>query len=128
MNGLCKHFSLTFFPFVFGSNLPVGCNPGETLGSRAIRVNWASQRNDEKAAPTNSLTYEAILAQSPTYNTTVYVGNISPDTTRLSPLFLLSPLSLWLLFQAAFRCFNLLFLLTGRTTAVFHFRELRLHP
>ena len=76
---------------------------GEFLGNKAIKVHWAStQRNDEKppastpaiaAAPASGVSYEFVLTQSPSTNTTVYVGNITPDTTRIrlsSSLFLSS--------------------------------------
>lgn len=88
---------------------------GEWLGSRAIRVNWANQKTQgppAAAAPISSprpgaaiggggsapppinfqggpLSYEAVLAQTPAYNTTVYVGNLVPYCTQadLIPLF-----------------------------------------
>lgn len=92
---------------------------GEWLGSRAIRVNWANQKTQGSAvggggggapipspgmgmqapmaggapAPMNfmsgPLSYEGVLAQTPAYNTTVYVGNLVPYCTQadLIPLF-----------------------------------------
>ncbi len=91
---------------------------GEWLGSRAIRVNWANQKTQGSApgggggapiqspsmgmqapmpggapAPMNymsgPLSYEGVLAQTPSYNTTVYVGNLVPYCTQadLIPLF-----------------------------------------
>lgn len=82
---------------------------GEWLGSRAIRVNWANQKTQTGGSrsmggmpgsappsaggagfgPSTPLTYEQILAQTPEYNTTVYVGNLIPYTTQadLIPLF-----------------------------------------
>lgn len=85
---------------------------GEWLGSRAIRVNWANQKtqtggsrslmgigggspgsapggagsNGFQAGP---LSFEQVAAQTPEYNTTVYVGNLIPYTTQadLIPLF-----------------------------------------
>ncbi|KAI5991605.1 hypothetical protein EDD15DRAFT_1102034 [Pisolithus albus] len=79
---------------------------GEWLGSRAIRVNWANQKT-QGAAPTprpaasvgtapapinfqgGPLSYEAVVQQTPSYNTTVYVGNLVPYCTQadLIPLF-----------------------------------------
>ena len=87
---------------------------GEWLGSRAIRVNWANQKT-QGAPPTSSsphqlsgsapsaggtapapinfqggpLTYESVVQQTPSYNSTVYVGNLVPYCTQadLIPLF-----------------------------------------
>ncbi|KZT36611.1 hypothetical protein SISSUDRAFT_1007358 [Sistotremastrum suecicum HHB10207 ss-3] len=86
---------------------------GEWLGSRAIRVNWANQKTQgapasgvsspspmsagprygDAPAPMNfaggPLSYEAVVQQTPSYNTTVYVGNLVPYCTQadLIPLF-----------------------------------------
>lgn len=84
---------------------------GEWLGSRAIRVNWANQKT-QGAPPTSSsphqvapsstgtapapinfqggpLTFESVVQQTPSYNSTVYVGNLVPYCTQadLIPLF-----------------------------------------
>jgi len=84
---------------------------GEWLGSRAIRVNWANQKTQgappgapssppqqsssmgTAPAPINfqggPLSYEAVVQQTPAYNSTVYVGNLVPFCTQadLIPLF-----------------------------------------
>lgn len=83
---------------------------GEWLGSRAIRVNWANQKTQGApggmrsagAGPTGPssagaggafgsgpVSYESVVAQTPPFNTTVYVGNLIPYTTQadLIPLF-----------------------------------------
>ncbi|KNZ73506.1 Nucleolysin TIAR [Termitomyces sp. J132] len=85
---------------------------GEWLGSRAIRVNWANQKTQGAPAgqpvasprpgaavsggapaPINfqggPLSYESVVQQTPSYNTTVYVGNLVPYCTQadLIPLF-----------------------------------------
>ncbi|KAF7339865.1 hypothetical protein MVEN_01903300 [Mycena venus] len=76
---------------------------GEWLGSRAIRVNWANQKTQGAPAsggawvaprlPSTSravpLSYEAVVQQTPAYNSTVYVGNLVPYCTQadLIPLF-----------------------------------------
>jgi nucleolysin TIA-1/TIAR len=104
----CLTFSV--FRFCF-------CFEGEFLGSRAIRVNWASQKNEEKAAPVNTLSYEMILAQSPSFNTTVYVGNITPDTTR-KLLFLFS-----FLFSFFSSFFFFLFLDFSSNLVIFQFSD-----
>ncbi len=78
---------------------------GEWLGSRAIRCNWANQKGQPMAGqnhtPLNQammmnsypnfsasphgshLNYELVVQQSPQWQTTVYVGNLGPYTTRL---------------------------------------------
>ncbi|KAJ3013243.1 UNVERIFIED_CONTAM: hypothetical protein HDU68_000810, partial [Siphonaria sp. JEL0065] len=72
----------------------------EWLGSRAVRVNWANQKShaygpskhefqSRSAAPQEVTTLEAIMAQSHIYNTTVYIGNITPHVSQIdvAPLF-----------------------------------------
>jgi nucleolysin TIA-1/TIAR len=85
---------------------------GEWLGSRAIRCNWANQKGQPSFAqqqvmaqmgitppgpfgqhhqfPTQGVqSYDTILAQTPQWQTTCYVGNLTPYTTQndLVPLF-----------------------------------------
>jgi len=80
---------------------------GEWLGSRAIRVNWANQKNTGMmgdggmgAIPPMSngtgtpmisgpQTYENVISQVPNFNTTIYVGNLVSYCTQadLIPLF-----------------------------------------
>lgn len=88
---------------------------GEWLGSRAIRVNWANQKGQpsytqQAPMPTfpgmtpmtpftqgphhqfpaqGAQSYEIIVAQTPSWQTTCYVGNLTPYTTQndLVPLF-----------------------------------------
>ncbi|ORZ40633.1 hypothetical protein BCR44DRAFT_100120, partial [Catenaria anguillulae PL171] len=85
---------------------------GEWLGSRAIRVNWANQKNQtnqadqqpRSGAPTAtddfspgynsvpqqpSLSYDVVVNQTPYTNVTVYVGNLAPSVREadLFPLF-----------------------------------------
>ncbi|KAJ3209278.1 hypothetical protein HDU67_006293 [Dinochytrium kinnereticum] len=75
----------------------------EWLGSRPIRVNWANQKTQGTAAnarmeqgrPASAQRqgepqrYDAVFGQTPSYNTTIYVGNITPTTSQndLIPLF-----------------------------------------
>jgi nucleolysin TIA-1/TIAR len=85
---------------------------GEWLGSRAIRCNWANQKGQPSFAqqqalaqmgmtpttpyshppfPTGGMqSYEQVLSQSPMWQTTTYVGNLTPYTTQndLVPLFI----------------------------------------
>jgi nucleolysin TIA-1/TIAR len=56
---------------------------GVFLGSRAIRCNWANQKSAAKPSQSKSSDYESILYQTPSTNTTIYVGNIAPDTTEV---------------------------------------------
>lgn len=84
---------------------------GEWLGSRAIRCNWANQKGQPSIAqqqamsamgmtpttpfghhqfPANGMaSYEMVLAQTPSWQTTCYVGNLTPYTTPndVVPLF-----------------------------------------
>ena len=85
---------------------------GEWLGSRAIRCNWANQKGQPSISqqqamasmgmtpttpfsghhhfPTNGVqSYEMIVQQTPQWQTTCYVGNLTPYTTQndLVPLF-----------------------------------------
>lgn len=84
---------------------------GEWLGSRAIRCNWANQKgqpsfSQQQAMASMGMTpttpyghhsfptqgaqsYEMIVAQTPSWQTTCYVGNLTPYTTQndLVPLF-----------------------------------------
>ncbi|ORY69921.1 uncharacterized protein BCR38DRAFT_332089 [Pseudomassariella vexata] len=84
---------------------------GEWLGSRAIRCNWANQKGQPSIAqqqamsamgmtpttpyghhhfPTHGVqSYDMIVNQTPQWQTTCYVGNLTPYTTQndLVPLF-----------------------------------------
>ncbi|KAI0168371.1 hypothetical protein BJ166DRAFT_255160 [Pestalotiopsis sp. NC0098] len=84
---------------------------GEWLGSRAIRCNWANQKGQPSIAqqqamaamgmtpttpyghhhfPTHGIqSYDMIVGQTPAWQTTCYVGNLTPYTTQndLVPLF-----------------------------------------
>ncbi|KAI0005718.1 hypothetical protein F4779DRAFT_44275 [Xylariaceae sp. FL0662B] len=84
---------------------------GEWLGSRAIRCNWANQKGQPSMAqqqamqamgmtpttpyghhhfPTHGIqSYDMIVNQTPAWQTTCYVGNLTPYTTQndLVPLF-----------------------------------------
>ena len=70
---------------------------GEWLGSRSIRCNWANQKissgNIVSPVPgslNSGLNYEAISAQATLQNTTVYVGNLSPDVSEDLLMFVFS--------------------------------------
>ncbi|ORZ19704.1 hypothetical protein BCR42DRAFT_371416 [Absidia repens] len=58
---------------------------GEWLGSRAIRCNWATQKGQTATPPPQpgqQLPYEIAVHQTPAYVTSVYVGNLTPETTQ----------------------------------------------
>lgn len=68
---------------------------GEWLGSRTIRCNWASQKqagfmNANKHPPPSIVNpmgmvspngYDMVLHQTPSWQTTVYIGNLAPFTS-----------------------------------------------
>lgn len=84
---------------------------GEWLGSRAIRCNWANQKGQPSMAQQQAMSamgmtpttpyghhqfpshgiasYEVVLTQTPSWQTTCYVGNLTPYTTPndVVPLF-----------------------------------------
>ena len=84
---------------------------GEWLGSRAIRCNWANQKGQPSYAQQQAMvqmgmtpttpyghhsfptqgaqSYEMVVQQTPQWQTTAYVGNLTPYTTQndLVPLF-----------------------------------------
>jgi len=55
---------------------------GVWVGSRPIRVNWANQKTTQKTA--SHFDFESISSQVPVSNTTVYVGNLAPETMEHS--------------------------------------------
>jgi len=56
---------------------------GEWLGNRAIRCNWANQKGAAQATTDQlMLDFNSIIGQTPAVNTTVYVGNITPDVSE----------------------------------------------
>jgi nucleolysin TIA-1/TIAR len=58
---------------------------GVYVGSRPIRVNWASHRIQPKSFgfERDQTTFEHILVSASPFNTTVYVGNLAHDATRI---------------------------------------------
>ncbi|KDE09518.1 hypothetical protein MVLG_00416 [Microbotryum lychnidis-dioicae p1A1 Lamole] len=75
---------------------------GEWLGTKAIRVNWANSKNGgQPGAPSASpmgtthaatsapASYDQIVSQAPSFNSTIYVGNLVPFVSQadLIPLF-----------------------------------------
>ncbi|KAI8067620.1 uncharacterized protein B0P05DRAFT_552276 [Gilbertella persicaria] len=59
---------------------------GELLGSRNIRVNWATQKTQLDTPPPRpgqQLPYETVVQQTPPYVTSVYVGNLPPNVSDI---------------------------------------------
>jgi nucleolysin TIA-1/TIAR len=59
---------------------------GQFVGSRMIRCNWAAQRPSQHRMPLgmiNAASYEMVLHQSANWQTTVYIGNLAPNTSQL---------------------------------------------
>jgi len=53
---------------------------GELLGNRSIRCNWANQKvTTSSADTTNNNDLGSVLSQTPASNTTLYIGNLSPE-------------------------------------------------
>ncbi|KAK6765751.1 hypothetical protein RB195_025580 [Necator americanus] len=53
---------------------------GHWLGRRAIRTNWATRRPTDEAR--EKLTFEQVFNSTKPDNTSVYVGNVNPNTTE----------------------------------------------
>ncbi|KAF9093170.1 hypothetical protein BGX23_003578 [Mortierella sp. AD031] len=68
---------------------------GQTLGNRAVRCNWASQRGmpgpafHHQGMHHGGNSFKMVAGQAPQFNSTVYVGNLPPHTTQedLFPFF-----------------------------------------
>jgi nucleolysin TIA-1/TIAR len=65
---------------------------GVVVGSRPIRLNWASQKSEtattgnryhKGGANESALDYNQVVLQTGSYNTTVYIGNLNPATTGI---------------------------------------------
>ncbi|KAI7905184.1 uncharacterized protein BX663DRAFT_502050 [Cokeromyces recurvatus] len=58
---------------------------GEWLGSRAIRCNWATQKGQTATPapqPGQQLPFEIVIQQTPSYVTSIYVGNLPPNVNQ----------------------------------------------
>ncbi|OAQ31628.1 hypothetical protein K457DRAFT_123899 [Linnemannia elongata AG-77] len=66
---------------------------GQTLGNRALRCNWASQRGmpgpNFQGMHHGGNSFKMVAGQAPQFNSTVYIGNLPPHTTQedLVPFF-----------------------------------------
>lgn len=84
MSGNSRGFGFVAFREKSDADQAIASMNGELLGSRNIRVNWATQKSQSDTPPPRpgqQLPYETVLQQTPAYVTSVYVGNLPPNTT-----------------------------------------------
>lgn len=84
MSGNSRGFGFVAFRDKADADQAIASMNGELLGSRNIRVNWATQKSQSDTPPPRpgqQLPYETVLQQTPAYVTSVYVGNLPPNTT-----------------------------------------------
>ncbi|KAI8974995.1 hypothetical protein BDB01DRAFT_805635 [Pilobolus umbonatus] len=84
MSGNSRGFGFVTFREKADAEQAISSMNGELLGSRNIRVNWATQKGQDTPPPPRpgqQLPYETVLQQTPSYVTSVYVGNLPPNTS-----------------------------------------------
>lgn len=84
MSGNSRGFGFVAYREKSEADQAIASMNGELLGSRNIRVNWATQKGQSDAPPPRpgqQLPYETVLQQTPAYVTSVYVGNLPPNTS-----------------------------------------------
>lgn len=84
MSGNSRGFGFVAFREKSEADQAIASMNGELLGSRNIRVNWATQKSQSDTPPPRpgqQLPYETVLQQTPAYVTSVYVGNLPPNTS-----------------------------------------------
>lgn len=84
MSGNSRGFGFVAFREKSEADQAIASMNGELLGSRNIRVNWATQKGQSDTPPPRpgqQLPYNTVLQQTPNYVTSVYVGNLPPNTT-----------------------------------------------
>ncbi|KAG2198908.1 uncharacterized protein EV154DRAFT_510674 [Mucor mucedo] len=84
MSGNSRGFGFVAFREKADADQAIASMNGEMVGSRNIRVNWATQKSQSDTPPPRpgqQLPYETVLQQTPAYVTSVYVGNLPPNTT-----------------------------------------------
>ncbi|CEP13864.1 hypothetical protein [Parasitella parasitica] len=84
MSGNSRGFGFVAYREKSEADQAIASMNGELLGSRNIRVNWATQKGQSDAPsprPGQQLPYETVLQQTPGYVTSVYVGNLPPNTS-----------------------------------------------
>lgn len=84
MSGNSRGFGFVAYREKSDADQAIASMNGELLGSRNIRVNWATQKGQSDAPPPRpgqQLPYETVLQQTAAYVTSVYVGNLPPNTS-----------------------------------------------
>ncbi|KAF1806473.1 hypothetical protein V8B55DRAFT_1347260 [Mucor lusitanicus] len=84
MSGNSRGFGFVAYREKSEADQAIASMNGELLGSRNIRVNWATQKGQSDTPPPRpgqQLPYETVLQQTPAYVTSVYVGNLPPNTS-----------------------------------------------
>lgn len=106
-SGKSRGFGFVAFRDKTDAEQAIATMNGEWLGSRPIRCNWATQKGMERSLfcyiddgslilfnsmsgqtatpppqPGQQLPYQIVIQQTPNYVTSVYVGNLPPETTE----------------------------------------------
>ncbi|KAI8341689.1 hypothetical protein BC941DRAFT_449076 [Chlamydoabsidia padenii] len=85
VSGKSRGFGFAAFRDKTDAEQAIATMNGEWLGTRAIRCNWATQKGQTATPPPQpgqQLPYEIAVHQTPAYVTSVYVGNLQPETTQ----------------------------------------------
>ncbi|CAO3599966.1 unnamed protein product [Absidia cylindrospora] len=85
VSGKSRGFGFAAFREKADAEQAIATMNGEWLGTRAIRCNWATQKGQTATPPPQpgqQLPFEIAVHQTPAYVTSVYVGNLQPETTQ----------------------------------------------
>ncbi|PIO77761.1 hypothetical protein TELCIR_00102 [Teladorsagia circumcincta] len=75
-----KGYGFVSYPLKENAEKAISSMNGHWLGRRAIRTNWATRRPADEAR--EKLTFEQVFNSTKPDNTSVYVGNVNPNTTE----------------------------------------------
>ncbi|CAJ0609730.1 unnamed protein product [Cylicocyclus nassatus] len=75
-----KGYGFVSYPSKENAEKAIASMNGYRLGRRAIRTNWATRRSADEAR--EKLTFEQVFNSTKPDNTSVYVGNVNPNTTE----------------------------------------------
>ncbi|EFP05033.1 hypothetical protein CRE_03259 [Caenorhabditis remanei] len=75
-----KGYGFVSFPNKQNAENAIAGMNGKWIGKRAVRTNWAARKNSEENR--DKLTFEQVFNSTKADNTSVYVGNISQQTTE----------------------------------------------
>ncbi|KAI9284966.1 hypothetical protein BC943DRAFT_325119 [Umbelopsis sp. AD052] len=76
-SGKSRGFGFVSFEDRMDADKAIGSMNGVVLGSKAIRCNWANQKNTRRDSTISyALSYEQVLRQTHISHTTIYVGNL----------------------------------------------------